>query len=368
MLTDHGGSIDAFEDQLNISDLDSTSQSLHSFLRRTIRTGLLEDELSSDIDSLPLRCEVLNIHSLSSITLRHSSQTDDMGLVDIHNRFVKYWVTSLPSKTPSRIRINLNRILRIIALQVYLSTHGIKYTAPGLPAEPELPQLGMAIDFPALAVRSKAPITPESSQAAKELKGEEEKSQQEQSHPINLPEASLPTPALSRAASSQRSISLNATVPDEAYTRLSALAHLDFQPALQSIGQRLLSHWEVGVDPSAYDWVAKKELHEQEDLDAQIAGDPKALKQKRRREKRLKRHLESSQRAVASSSQHPPMSLPTAPLPGGEIRSDPFERSNPGLLSQNNQGPVPFTQEEPGRFGARPEKKNAVKPSRRQGF
>ena len=340
---------------------------LNSIFQHTKGISRLENELEYDVESLSLRCTSLNIQSLSSMILRHDSQSVDMTLLDIYNRLVKCWISSLSPKMPSRSRVNLNRMLRTIALQVYLSFHSIENTASGLPAEPELPELGTAVEFPALTVRSKTLITPEPSQATKDSQEVHEKSRQDRRHTFVLPEASLPTPAQSRATSSQRSVSSDPTVPDESYTRLSALAHLDFQPVLQDTGQRLLSHWEMGTDPSAYDWAAKKEVYEREELDAQLADDPEALKQKRRREKRMKRQAESSQKAAASSSQHQPMSLPTAQLPGAGIRSDPITRPSLGFSSQPAQRAMPFTQEEPGRFGGRPEKK-AARPARRQGF
>ena len=258
--------------------------------------------------------------------------------------------------------------MRIIALQLYLSIQHIDNAVPVFPVEPGLPRLEKSVELPALGVRSREPITPDPSQAATDLQGAEGESQQDHPRSSILPETLLPTPASSRATSSQRSTSLDSPTPDEAYTRLSTLAHFDFQPALPRAKQRLLSHWEVGTDPSAFDWAAMMEEYEKDDLDADIANDPVALKQKRRRDKRLKRQLGSSQTGMASSSQQQPVTQPTARTPGLEIGSDPVTRPNLGFSSQLAPGPTAFTQEEPGRFGGRPEKKKVVKPVRRQGF
>ena len=235
---------------------------------------------------------------------------------------------------------------------------------PELEPEPELPMIGMGIELPALAVRSKKPIIPDYSQI---VKSRQKAQKTDESVPPDPP-STLPTPTPTSAASSQRSLSLDATVADAAYTRLSTLTNLRFQPALRDTGQRLLSHWQVGTNPSEYNWAAVKESLERADEEAQVDVGPEALKQRRRREKRARRQLESSQRAMASSSQQQPLLLPTVRIPGALVGSDPVTRPHFRVSSPPAQNAMLYTQEEPGRFGGRPEKRKTAKPTRQQGF
>ena len=362
---------DAFEEgRIAVFDLDSTSKLLselpHQFLQDTAASNFLDDNFPGGIETLSLKGVALDIPSILSVTIQNDRQAKDLTLVSTYNNLVKHWVTSLPPRTPSRTRVHHNRMLRVIALQLYLSLQSIEITPSELEIEPELPVIGNGIEFPALAVRSKTLMTPKSSQTVESLQTAQEIDQS--IPPPSFQEISLPTPSPTSAASSQHSMSLDKTVADEAFTRLSALARLEFQPTLRDTGQQLLSHWEVGTDPSAYDWAATKESLDRAGQEIQNGDDLEAQKQKRRRDKRMKRHLESSQRAVASSSQQQSLSLPAARVSTALLGSDPVSRLPFADSSQVTQGMMPHTQEEPGRFGGRPEKKKAAKPARRQGF
>ena len=284
------------------------------------RDGLVEDD---DYEASIERNEQWNLisyHGLlraSNPLLSDESDDSSISLVQIYDSLVKQWITTLAADVPGRVRVAMEKRLRRIATEIYLSSYGIKGSQPGTLAA-ESGELGSDEDNQLVL-----PVRDKTLRSNLITEGKEKnRSQPRPRHRTitlspypDLPRISLPTPAPTPSLHSQASFSSNTPSEDPACARLQALAHLAPQPPLPDSSTRILAHWSLGTDPALYDWeTTKRRLQPRTASEAR--EDERIAEQRRRYEKSLKRQ-QLREAGMGSSSQMvaPPVVSASQPDP-----------------------------------------------------
>ncbi|KAJ8062355.1 hypothetical protein OCU04_008899 [Sclerotinia nivalis] len=252
-----------------------------------------------------------------------SSNTICPNLLQIYDQLINVWVTNLPRKTPGPVRLAKARLVRKIAMELWLSSVGIslrnKLFEPRPPpiVEDGTP-LQMLKDIDEVSRASSLPYF----------------SSQVHSRAVENPQFSLPTPAPSV-------ISAATVMEDPTIARLRQYAvslepKTEFGPARTS----LISQWPSvpGADPAKYSWEAVQRA-----AAAEESGDDdyRSRRENARRKRRAERFLSRDRaNAAASSSQ-------ANAQPSG---------SQPAMYNTYSSQPVnelPMTQPSKGAFGSR---------------
>jgi len=249
-------------------------------------------------------------------------------LSDIYDKLINLWVSCLPRRTPGPARLAKEKLVRIVATELCLSSLGVLIRDKSIiPPKPAELQEGTGL---VLSVRTK----PDSSETVD--------FQSTQSSSV-VPVSSLPTPAATPSLpSNDSSASFQEPAEDEAISRLRGYAlSIKSQPPLGASRSTILAHWPSvpGADPSKYSWEAtRKAVVEDEDVNS---DEEEALVRQRvqdRRRRRSERFLKRQRvNAIDAGSQ---------PLLG----SQPDSAQHP-VGSQSAD--LPMTQPDRGVFGSR---------------
>jgi RNA polymerase I-specific transcription initiation factor RRN6 len=345
--------------KLDVSDVDEASLALQDLL-----------------DSQPQGDATVEARQIASNRLLHVAEGELPSISGLYDSILQSWVAPLPPHVSRGVRQQKERLARRIAAEVTsASIRVLENDMQGVVAEsqPEV-ILDGGIAMPIL------PSLPVSSQWTS-------------SQP-------LPTPPSSQSQFQPASQSFSSLSQASSFT-ISTLAdplmrlrkHLSFnektvpQEVMPDSVSRLLSQWQPGADPRAYDWNTAERatrIEADEEIDQQQLD--KARRRKERREKRQRREDElaqvqpSNQPFVQPSSQpftfvKPaiPRSSPGPMLPPSSQAMGQHTTSHvplPGASSQSQwfgSFPLIQSQVEPGKFGGRPDKKKKKK-ARVSGF
>ena len=284
---------EVLEEPSKIDDLEESSNHLETFIENTVDPGLFDDPDNSIVRIKDL---LLSRFSNSSVLNLADSGTK-MSLITNYDTLVKQWITPLRTDIPARIRANLSRCLKLIALQICLTSHGLQKVS-ATESNLEATENDDADDHLVLPLRCKA------------LSGgsiDKVKARFDDSQPLQQTSQSRPTsafPALPRTSStrSQASVFSFTHLGDEACQRLRSLASFDVQSPLSASPRQVLAHWQLGANPADYDWEAtRKALRPPESEDDD--------KTKRKRKKDARRRMLQQKRTDVLTSSRAPHSL-----------------------------------------------------------
>ncbi|KAJ4351778.1 uncharacterized protein N0V89_007121 [Didymosphaeria variabile] len=257
-------------------------------------------------------------------------------LSSIYDLVLQNWLVPLPGIVPARIRQNKERMARRLAIGVTLASTRVRPLSDvvvGTITQPD-PRQDIAV------ARSSSP-----------------------------PQYSSQSDRQSQSSQAVHSASSpSSTRLDDPLTRLSKHLHMTTitPPEVPPSINQVLSHWQVGADPSSYDWEASERAFAEELELMQEEGTQKRRERARRKkERQAKRQKKEDQ-------------LFTGRVESGKVESQPqLLRSSPGPASPTISSQVPApnqyqpivvqSQVEPGRHGGRLMKKKKVK-TRMSGF
>ncbi|EMD00409.1 hypothetical protein BAUCODRAFT_163449 [Baudoinia panamericana UAMH 10762] len=200
--------------------------------------------------------------------------------------------------------------------------------------------------------------------------------------------STLPTPSPSATPSITTGSSHPSSFAAPAISRLSRYTTFSRSapPALPRSLSRVLSHWQVGTDPTTYDWRATAHRISRRDEEAEEAEGEMTTKERARVQRRAERHIRR-QRREAAASQAAQMATGNAPeivsfsQPLQRTAMDVLRTVDSGVAGTESQRSIPgvggsqeqsqsqsvrlatASQVVSGRFGGRPAKKK-----RKQGF
>jgi RNA polymerase I-specific transcription initiation factor RRN6 len=341
--------------ELDIPDVDEASASLQQ---------LLHDEG---------RDEAVEIRHIAAAQLLHLGTDEQPSITSLYDSMLETWIAPLTAEVPRRVRKHKERLARRIAAEVMLAStcilHHESHTT--IVESQSQPSQDSGISMPIL---SSQPLPGSSSQWMS-------------SQPVSSPLVSLsqPQPSLPPISNPQTQMSSQSLPPPrhdfaDPLARLSK--HLKFRedatstlPIPENVN-KLLAHWQPGVDPRLYDWRAFERADRVDETDEPSQKElEKARKRKARRERKQRRENELMQSQPSSQPftfVQPPVFPRSSPGPrlgpigsSSQAPSQPFVFVPlPGTGAQSQQGFGPFvaqSQVEPGKFGGRPEKKKKKK-------
>ncbi|RHZ66202.1 uncharacterized protein CDV56_105536 [Aspergillus thermomutatus] len=265
--------------------LDDIDQNAHDY------DEFLDEFLAPSMSRNPLAGSQPAVFSQQSLDLFGSSSK--VKLVDIYDRLVNDWLSTLQHDIPGRTRIMKERVIRKVAAELAL-------TQPILQRKP-LNEAGISL--------STEDVNHETNDDSSPL-------------PVNLPSSSLEVgkrrlslprvissdhasePAVSKNTiqnnllAEEQEVSNGTNGAEPVYCGLASTTTFHIQRPRSGAVATLLSHWQVGSDPALYSWQRMAQMLEEEDL--QRAS--KATTPKRRLRKK------ASQSTPLNSSQLPPVS------------------------------------------------------------
>ncbi|MCJ1435456.1 hypothetical protein MMC27_004829 [Xylographa pallens] len=338
---------------VSMSNIDNASGLLQEFLngihdRTIIPSTELVDEMESDRN--------LNIWSLLTMAManafyNHRDYDDQISLMRLYETALNMWIKPLGLHVPGRTRVALEKRLRNITVQLYLSCQGLQYGLHVYGQDNPMTITNVEGGEFVLPLRRKASVTSLST------KGKERTRESSPDHPIAsasqeyMPKVPrmLPTPEPTPSLHSQHSVSSSTNTNLVSHQRLQALASMNPQPPLSDSLTRILSHWSIGEDPIQYSWSETQQSLNQSDVEDEVG-----LKRQHRLEKRLKRQRQESQ--GASSQQSSAWLVSSQPHTSQAIQSS----------SQMVELPLPGRHfEQINRIAATPKRR---KPDRKAGF
>ncbi|KAF3033192.1 hypothetical protein E8E12_003125 [Didymella heteroderae] len=321
------------------------------------------DEASTRFQQLVASQSTSMLRPIAAQEVLRLPGNEQSSITNLYDIILEDWIAPLPAQTPVPVRQAKERLARRVAAEVTLASMQLQpkkeeraSASSGGPASlPILPSRPVDT-FP-----SALPTPPQSSVPP--------------SSPL-FPEALQPSTAdpLSR-------LRKHLTIDDDSFRTPTLLP-----PSVSE----LLSHWQPGTDPSAYDWEATERAirPDADDEESQKLFEEER-KKKERRERRQRREDERLRAKTQASSQSVfpqpafPRSLPGPTLGGMATSSQVPAPTSSQMPSQahvhgGNFGPfggfggthgmIPQSQVEPGKFGGRPEKKKRKGKSRVSGF
>jgi RNA polymerase I-specific transcription initiation factor RRN6 len=322
------------------------------------------DEASSNLQDLLLENEenALFIQRIASARTLDLTEEDDPTISGVYDTLLQMWVAPLPPTVSSRVRQSKERLARRIAAEIIFSSMRVReHEMDEVIDRSHLgPSQDKSIALPILPSRPRDDDVHSASQ-----------------YGIFQ---SLPTPPHSSVPPSSLPGSSPPVLPSVQSVSSDPLARLgkhlrNRNPSRDPVGigansSQVLRHWQVGDDPSKYNWTATERALQPEELDEESQRQrEKERKRKERRERRQQREDELARAKAASQAIVFPRSSP-GPMLGGMGSSSQV----PGQSHSQNQVPTssarflaPQSQAEPGKFGGRLDKKKKKK-GRMSGF
>lgn len=301
-------------------------------------TELVDAFLASFLDNDELLSSIA-VSSLVTCPGLDLSSINESGLPElkrIYGFLVDKWITSLPPDVSNVTRGSRFKIVRNIAVELYLSSISISLQIID-PVETAHPEDDTGQQIEGDETRGSSPATFYSSRMSEIAEGSPG------------PAPSTPTRHSSVFSQSQETLTSD-VIEDPAITRLRQYApSIRDRPELGK--SRLLSEWPSapGVDPSTYSYKPPV-LDDSDEKSHQIK------REIARRKKRTKKFLQRNRETASQASTTP-------------FGSQPPDAVRPGFSSQPTQD-VPMTQPDRGAFGSRhmAGKKNQQKKPRAAGF
>ena len=298
------------------------------------------------------------VSSVSTPWMRNALKLGDrLQISTVYDTLIEDWIVSLSRGIPGRARIVLDKLLRNLAAHISLAGYGMRVVKE-IDLRREAPPVDATVAGAEFLLPIRRMVSATSLKKGKEPAGRSSSPLASSQIPLDVgfrpssPFRTLPTPQPTPSLRSKSSASSLAAAEDPASARLKAYASLAPQPALPNKMSNLLDHWEVGVDPTNYNWEAAQQAFKDED---EIENEAQA-KQRQRAERRRKRQRQDT---FGVSSQPPSKRL------GG---SQPQLAQETQFSSQPTESMVIASQIEPGPFGGRLAKPKKKKKQRAHGF
>lgn len=253
------------DSDLFIEDIDMASDSLVDVVQKLERMVCGGDEDIAENEVLigslfaPSLCEIWGIE-------------DSFILSRVYEMLINHWLKPLSPKTPSRIRIAIERVARTVASQLCLAAY--RYPASlRSPIEDnvimqehtEQPEVVLALRHKASATGfspgGKQKVQPADPFPANARGGGRENGF---IRPTSPREGALPTPNPTPSIRSQSSSLSTKPAESLASQRLGALVRLEPQLYDGDSTASILKHWREGVDPWSYDWKSTQQAIDSE--------------------------------------------------------------------------------------------------------
>ncbi|EAW22981.1 uncharacterized protein NFIA_016770 [Aspergillus fischeri NRRL 181] len=310
--------------------LDDIDQNAHDY------DEFLNEFLAPRMSRNPLTNSQLSVFPQQSLDLFGSS---NVKLVDIYDRLVNDWLSTLQHDIPGRSRIMKERVIRKVAAELAL-TQLILRRKP-------LNEAGIVrsmedTNHETIDDSSPVPVNPPSSL---ELGKRRLSVPRLISSDYALEPAASKTTIQSNFVAEEQEVFKSTNGTEPVYCGLASMTTFYTQRPPSGVVANLLSHWQVGSDPAAYSWQRMAQTLEEEDLQrATKATTPKWRLRKK-----------ASQGTPLNLSQLPPVS--SNALAAREWGSQP-EVGEPSRMlrlqsSQAIEEDLPMTQVERGTFGGR---------------
>ncbi|KAI9643915.1 hypothetical protein NHQ30_007266 [Ciborinia camelliae] len=299
-------------------DLDEASKTVTEFLDFMSTFDEDEEETSS-------KFHVSKLTSCPGMMFSDDQSSNDISpdLLKMYDQLINVWVTNLPRKTPAPVRLAKARLIRDIAMELWLSSVGISLRNKQFePRPPPIVEDGspwrMLKDIDEVSRASSPPFF----------------SSQVHSNAVQNPQFSLPTPTPS--VISAATISEDPTISRLRQYAVSLEPKTEFGSAKSS----LISQWPSipGADPATYSW---EEVQRAAAAEESGDDDNRSRREHARRKRKAERFLSRDRaNAAASSSQAVPQSFGSQPAFHNTYSSQPVNE-------------VPMTQPSNGAFGSR---------------
>ncbi|MCJ1275285.1 hypothetical protein MMC21_003086 [Puttea exsequens] len=329
----------------SIGDIDEASSKFEKLLTDVTTIANGSEELDKAGDIRPLSSVSLSMVRLQS----HPRDKQNLRLSEVYDDLIDTWIVFLPAKIPGRARVALDKLLRNIAANICLAGYLAR-----VGRDPESGDEGRNLETASAGAEMALPVRRRAS--ASNLKKGQTSVSKASSPPASsqriqdvliVPPAehlSLPAPMSKQPPQSQSSI---VSLPAEEATsskRLQAYASLTPQPPLPKNLSNLLSHWNVGDNPSNYNWEAARQalLSDESENEAEA-------RQRHKAERRRKRQKLDTARD--------PLLLESRKLGGSQPQPAQATQDS----SQATQGTVPASQHLAGRHGGQLSKRSKIK-------
>ena len=310
------------EEPSKIDNLEETSNHLEMFMENMVDIGLSNDP---DIPIVHIKDLLLSRFSDSSVLSLAGSGTKT-SLITSYDTLVKQWITPLRPDIPARMRANLSRCLKTIALQICLTSHGLQKvpaTKPNFEAAEN-----KDADHLVLTVRRKASSGSLTDKVKASLYNDSQTLQQTSQ---SLSESALPALTRTSSTNSQASAFSFTHLGDEACQRLRCLASFHAQPPLSETTSKVLAHWQLEANPADYDWEATRKA-----LQAPENEDDDRMKRKRKKDAR--RRMSQRNKADAPASLQAPHSLLSSQFNSTLMLPDSSQTAGPSSTYFASQG------------------------------
>jgi hypothetical protein len=282
-----------------MDNVDNASSLLQNFVNGIDDGSIVPGPRSTWEDDSGQQQRILQLSTPSVSSAFHDNSDHDSNILVLptYETLLNRWISSLGSSVPGRTRVSLEKQVRQISIELYLSLHGLHYGPEVFATDNATGPIGFndEINLPIRRRHSAESLTRTS------------KERPRSSSPLRQPTAELPyrgkgmlpTPEPTPSQMSQPPESSSANSRQTPYERLKTLVPLKPQPGSSDSMSSLVDQWEVGLDPNDYGWENPQQyLGSQSEADG---PDAESIRRRRqRREKRLKRHHQES---MAASSQ-----------------------------------------------------------------
>ena len=303
-------------------------------------------------------------------------------MLQLYDQIIKDWVVNLPDEAPVKFRVATEKLVRKLAIELYLSSISVELKPPP-PTEEDSPitegSSSLAAAFPlSFRIRNRG----KSKQQAVDVEKDDALAMQNSATydaratpPLSSqPSASLPTLKPTPTLRSQRLPTATASdvwEEDPASVRLRAFTTLTPQPALPKTMRKILSDWTLSGDPSEYHWEPSSHpgaSDEDDDVDNPTVSSTSRARQRRHERRQRAKEMQrqqpdhaqlQSQLQQASMSQVPPI-LASRPWGSQQIGSTsvPTQIVSGAASSEmttgvENGSQLTMTQIERGVFGSR---------------
>ncbi|CAK3892251.1 Hypothetical predicted protein [Lecanosticta acicola] len=281
-------------------------------------------------------------------------------LASIYEQLIPKWISPLSSQIPGWTRLGKVAVARQIAAEILLASQAVQVQEV---VEEDDMQEGKVLTQSSSQKRE-LPVEPV---AELQAQSSSPSASRYATQPSALPTPSpTGTPSLTTASGHSSSFAAPELHRLSRYTSFANPAPTVLPRGLRNV----LSHWEVGEDPSKYEWVStSKKLAQKDDEADEGTTEKERMRSLRRAERHLRRQRKeaaASQAQQLASSQA--TEIVTASQPPTMKTDNPPSAIAGSSQTQTTQGPsqiaIAASQIVPGRFGGRPPPKK----KRKQGF
>ncbi|RHZ66148.1 hypothetical protein CDV55_101833 [Aspergillus turcosus] len=310
-----------------LDDIDQNAHDYDAFLDEFLAPIMSRNHLASSQPAVSLQ-QSLNLFGSSKVKL-----------VDIYDRLVNDWLSTLQQDIPGRTRIMKERVIRKMAAELALAQ-------PILQRKP-LNEAGILrsteeVNHETIDDSSPVPVNPPPSL---EIRKRRLSLPREISSDYELEPAVGKNTNQNNFWAEEQEVSKGPNGTEPVYCGLASMTTLQIQRPPAGAVATLLSHWQVGSDPVTYNWQRIAQTLEEEDL--QRASKATTPKRRLRKKASQSTPLNSSQLPLVSSNVLAPREWGSQPEVGEPSRMLRLQSS------QAIEEDLPMTQVERGTFGGR---------------